>query len=303
MTKQEQITAKLSKPFEVGDIVNLVYPYVVTETTVKGKGKNKETVQITKNKTFSSIGKILAIVGDKITITNNNSSSLPYNDNNIVKSYGDNNAITADKKFFEQNIDKCGSNPFSPEKNNINFYNQDISTLLFKAGFGRKAETLQDEDYNKINFNPHILDKDGSIIYYQRDLVWSLSEKQLLIDSIYSNIEIGKFLMRYNSWERMKVHEAEHGVMFGLDCIDGKQRYNTIIEFVLGKFQDSHGNFWGDLSSEAHSRFLNYRNLSYGEMGEMVSDTEVIENFLTLNFTGVPMSKDHIDFVKNIKLK
>ena len=53
----------------------------------------------------------------------------------------------------------------------INFINSNIESLLHKYySFG-------------VNMNPD----------YQRDYVWKLEDKQLLIDSIFNNIEIGKF--------------------------------------------------------------------------------------------------------------
>jgi hypothetical protein len=38
-------------------------------------------------------------------------------------------------------------------------------------------------------------------------------------------------------------------------------------------------------------------------MGEDATDEDVVDNFLTLNHTGVPMSPEHIEYVKAINMK
>ena len=189
----------------------------------------------------------------------------------------------------------------------ISFYNQDLWQILFKAGYGKRTDDFSqietDNGYGRVNFNPFVIDANGNRQYYQRDLVWTLEQKQLLIDSIYQGIEIGKFLFRYNAWERMKQEEKETGVSHSWDCVDGKQRFFAILDFLQNKFPDSYGNYWSDLSADAHRRFLNYPNLSYGELPESATDEDVIDNFLTLNFTGTPMSKEHIEYVKSFNMK
>jgi hypothetical protein len=39
------------------------------------------------------------------------------------------------------------------------------------------------------------------------------------------------------------------------------------------------------------------------ELSESATDEDVIDNFLTLNFTGVPMSQNHIEYIKSIKMR
>ena len=47
---------------------------------------------------------------------------------------------------------------------------------------------------------------------------------------------------------------------------------------------------------------MNFQSVSYGEIGENATDKTVQVIFLNINFAGVQMSKEHIDFVKSIKL-
>lgn len=305
MTKQEQIEAKKLKPFEVGDYVQIITDYVEEKITSAGRGKNKTSVKEKIEKEFKTQGTILEITDDNYIISVI-SVRVPLELKGIVESTYDNRnqKIVVNKLYpiiFHTFLD-CGVNPFGKEKRRISFYNSDIQSLLWKMGYDASSGEIKSErDWQKINFDPYIIDTNGEKQYYQRGLVWTLEQKQLLIDSIYNDIEIGKFLLRYNAWSRMKKEEAETGTMHSFDCVDGKQRLNTILEFVQNKFPDSMGNYWNDLNGYAQRRFKNYGNLSFGELPESATDEDVIDNFLTLNFTGVPMSKEHIEYVKTFK--
>lgn len=61
--------------------------------------------------------------------------------------------------------------------------------------------------------------------------------------------------------------------------------------------------FDGFIPQLLDSGFRAYPNLAYGEMDETSTDEDVLDNFCTLNHSGVPMSKEHIDFVRSINLK
>lgn len=303
MTKQEQIKAKEIKPIEVGDFVSIYTKYLTENSIVTGRGKNKKTVTETVENQFRTQGTVTEILDDKFIITSN-SVRVPIELKGlIVSTYVDNyQYLVVDKSIVKPTFFECGVNPFGKEKRRISFYNQEIQSLLHKMGYDRHSFSAIDCDWRKINFDPYVYDINGEKRYYQRGLVWSLEQKQLLIDSIYNDIEIGKFLIRYNSWKRMEKEKVETGEMYSWDCVDGKQRLTTILDFIQDKFKDSNGNYWSDLSENAHRRFMNYSNLSYGELPETATDEDVIDNFLTLNFTGVPMSREHIDFVKTIKI-
>lgn len=305
MNKQEQISQHLAKPFEINDYVNIEVPYTLIETSVEGRGKNKQTISKTIEKSFRSSGTLVKIDGDNFHVTQN-SQSIPSQLNEVIKTYYPqtyHQVIILDKRYITPSIRDCGSNPFCKEKMRIAFYNQDISALLLKGGYGRNDDFFEiSKRGERINFNPFIIDNEGKKVFYQRELVWTLEQKQLLIDSIYNGIEIGKFLFRYNSWKRLQEEEKETGYGHGFDCVDGKQRFQAILSFLLNEFKDSYGNYWDDLSEFAKIRFLNYSNLSYGELPESATDEDVLDNFLTLNHTGTPMSKEHIDFIKSINL-
>ncbi len=310
MNKEQQIEAKKAKPIEIGDYVSVSVSYTKKVVRTEGRGKKKTIIEEYVDHTFKVEGKVIEVIDNLFQISIH-SVSIPHELNATLPSgYGNKTEkwILARPEFVSPTFYECGSNPFAKEKHRINFYNQELSSILFKAGYGRRGEDFskmenEDRGWSKVNFNPYVIDKNGNKQFYQRDLVWTQEQKQLLIDSIYNGIEIGKFLFRYNSWSRMEKELKETGDYHSWDCVDGKQRFFAILEFLQNKYPDSHGNYWDDLSAEAQRRFLSFANLSYGELSENATDNDVIENFLTLNFTGVPMSKEHIDYVKGFAMK
>ena len=204
-----------------------------------------------------------------------------------------------------------GSNPF-PDKawnRRIRTTNYNLEGIMLLIGTsGRVGRSVEDFEINGIhpsecNFNPYVI-KDGEKLYYQRDFCWTLKDKQLFIESIYQSINCGMVLLRKRSFkyveEQCKKCNPEVGFF---DVVDGKQRLGCIVDFVNDKFQDMHGNYYSDLSSRAQHLFRNSQVLTYGEMEEGTTDEDVIEAFLHVNFTGVPMSQEHIDYVKEISQK
>lgn len=330
MTKQESIDKWLARPIQIGDFINVDIVYSTTENVVEGKGKKQIVNTITKQAIKSSSGTVVDIIEDlelgTIYVTKFSSWSLPFEERNIVKHIALNKNFSHSielirSKFATPNTLKCGSNPFKKEPINIKFLNVDIESLLNNAGYGKRNNNfntmeiktiepsnhesekhLVSKTYGGVNFNPYVIDSKGNKQYFQRDLVWTLEQKQALIDSIYNWIEIGKFVFRYKSWNQLSKEMIAEGHAYNYECIDGKQRMNTIIDFVQNTFKDNDGNYWSELSGEAHRRFLNYNRLAYGKLDEGTTDEMVISTFLNLNFTGTPMSVEHIKYVQSINL-
>jgi uncharacterized protein with ParB-like and HNH nuclease domain len=151
---------------------------------------------------------------------------------------------------------------------------------------------------------PMVINEAGEEVEYQRGLVWSLEQKQLLIMSIWNQIEIGKVVIRKRNYNwvinRLKAGKKEHTAF--ADLVDGKQRVNAIVSYIKGEFSDMNGIYWYDLSENAKRKFLSYRNVMLVEMDDKTSDADVLAAFLAINFTGVPMSMEHIKFVQSIKI-
>lgn len=320
MTKAEQIAQTLTEKPQVGDRVNVNIPYEKSVSETIGKGKNKQVVTSVLKNNFVSFGILTAINiedGENILYISFGTQRVPtevYKKYIFIKNEASYGIL---EKFVTKSTDHCGSNPFKKDGLKIKFHNQPISTLLYMADYRDNNNILTGPEYNTvseregkyaglkyggINLNPTIKDNEGNIICYQRDFVWTLKQKQLLIDSIYNGIEIGKFIFKYNNWEKIMSDAIENGHGYDWDCVDGKQRFNTIVLFCLNEFPDSYGNYFKDLSVNAQNKFLDYSNLTLGKLDEKTTDSEIIETFLTINFTGTPMSEEHIQFVQKIKI-
>lgn len=226
-------------------------------------------------------------------------------------------AVIVSESEIKRNTFDVGANPF-PEKSwnrAITFTNFDVGGIMSIIGqsalvWGKDVHKSVKDEYTvngitalECNFNPYVV-KDGKKLYYQRDYCWSLEDKQLLIESIYQSMNCGTILLRKRSFRyvdnELKKGNKEVGFF---DVVDGKQRIACIIEFMSDGFKDMHGNYFSDLSDRARWYFRDCRSFTYGEMGEGATDEEVIEAFLHVNFTGVPMSKEHIEYVKEIHNK
>lgn len=256
--------------------------------------------------------------GDKVTVM-----EVSY-DGKERREYVEVAKVDADKVYFAKygyqelqsapltnvvrDTDHIGENPFAREIRNQS-YQIDIEQLYWRGGYDARHRTERTEKYfgvpvPELCLNPMVIDENGNEVEYQRGLVWSLEQKQLLIESIYNHVEIGKFVFRKRSFswveKRMKAGKVEHTAF--ADLVDGKQRYTTLVEFVEGKFPDLRGNYFNDLSGQAQRKFKGYRHLTYVELDENTTDADTLAVFLAINFTGVPMSKEHIDYVKSIKI-
>jgi len=225
--------------------------------------------------------------------------------------------VTLTDGDYELDIFNVGADPF-PEKSwrsDIRTVNYDLSCILGKFGvhvWRKGAELRKDEPYlfygdvkvGEVNFNPYVFDADGNKMYYQRDWCWTIEQKQLFIESIYQSINCGMIIVRERStkWVEEQINNGNKEVSYS-DIVDGKQRVGALVEFVLDGYTDLHGNYFSDLSEKAKVKFCNSMVLTYAELGENATDEDTISAFLGVNFTGVPMSKEHIEYVQKIQNK
>lgn len=111
---------------------------------------------------------------------------------------------------------------------------------------------------------------------YQRGLVWTLQQKQDLIDTMTMGLNIPAIYVR----EREDVHEGAW-----MEVVDGKQRISTIKEFMSDGFA-----FQGKLYSQWLNRdrdvfrglFISVVHLVYA------SDEDVRTVYERINFNGTP---------------
>ncbi len=199
-----------------------------------------------------------------------------------------------------------GIDPFDKSYEQIRPVAFTLDSILFNLNvMGEKNRSytyeVKGHPVQELNWNPFVFDKDGNKQYYQRPFVWTREDKQLLIESIYQGNDCGKILIRKHSFAYLdKMGERGETELFFADLVDGKQRLNAIREFIEGEFPDFNGNYFSDLSARAQNKFTNNQLMSYAEMPEETTDENTIKQFLKLNFAGVPQSKEHITWVKEI---
>lgn len=132
-----------------------------------------------------------------------------------------------------------------------------------------------------IDFNPD----------YQRGYVWVQKDKELLLDSIFKNIDIGKFaIVRLSDSEWL-----ERNVSY--EILDGKQRLSTLIEFYENKLTYK-GKYYNDLSWRDRITFKNH-SVSMAEI-ESTNKQTILKYFLMLNRTGKAMDEAQLDKVENM---
>lgn len=124
---------------------------------------------------------------------------------------------------------------------------------------------------------------------YQRELCWSLEDKQRLIGSIFNNIEIGKFAF-------IELPYNKDGSGHSYEILDGKQRLNAIIEFYEDGFEYESRTF-SQMSNRDKSHFQHY-SVTLGRGRETMTLKDKMEYFIRMNTTGVPQSEDHLEKVK-----
>lgn len=126
-----------------------------------------------------------------------------------------------------------------------------------------------------VNFNPS----------YQRDYVWSAADKEALLESIFTHVDIGKFLFNYVYADK-----------YGYEIVDGKQRLSTLIEFFEDKITYK-GVHYSELCKEDRYIFDNY-TVCYADL-RYAEEKDVLRYFIRVNTTGRTMSKKHLQEVKN----
>lgn len=164
-------------------------------------------------------------------------------------------------------INTKGTNFRKEETYKLRMYNSSIESLLHLVYHGG------------VDFN----------VDYQRDHVWTITDKIDLIDSIFNNIDIGKFVFV----ERSYSDEREKR----LEILDGKQRLSALCEFYEDRFK-YRGFYFSELSQFDKNKFESH-SIAYGYL-ENPNKRAIFETFIKLNTCGKPMASKHIDKVKKL---
>lgn len=125
-------------------------------------------------------------------------------------------------------------------------------------------------------------------VEYQREHVWSKADKIDLIDSIFNNIDIGKFVFVQRDF-------STDGALY--EILDGKQRLTAITEFYEDRYKYK-GFYYSELSEFDKNKFESHP-IAYGYL-ENPNKEAIFETFIKLNTCGKPMASKHIDKVKKL---
>jgi len=151
----------------------------------------------------------------------------------------------------------------------LNYFQSNMSDLFSKTyHFG-------------INFEPE----------YQREFVWELDDKVSLIDSIFNNVDIGKFTFLHYDDQKW----TETG--FGYEVIDGKQRLRAILDFFEDRFTYK-GKLFSELSHRDRNHFKNFPVME-AELHNLTRE-QILRYFIMLNTGGRIMAKEQIEKVKEM---
>lgn len=144
-------------------------------------------------------------------------------------------------------------------------------------------QTHLDEIFSKYFFFGLDLNPD-----YQRGNVWTYEDREKLLDSIFNNINIGKFCFNRKPY---KENDTSYEV------IDGKQRITTLIDFRLDKFKYK-GLYYSELNPCDKRHIRNY----IVEMTEIeeASKEKIYNYFLKLNTGGRAVDPEHIKYVEEL---
>lgn len=132
---------------------------------------------------------------------------------------------------------------------------------------------------------------------YQRELVWSLKNKQNLIFSIMNGSPIGEFIIAKDTVDK----KIQYYHIWTI--IDGQQRINALKEFALNKFKDLDGRYFKDYS---------YREMTYLCEGfsnfniiivQNLTPKEQVEIYLAKNIGGVVHTEEELEKAKQFLLK
>ena len=122
---------------------------------------------------------------------------------------------------------------------------------------------------------------------YQRDFVWEEKDKVALIDSIFSNIEIGKFCFVHHNYGDKYLYEV----------LDGKQRIRAILDFYENRFAYK-GKYYNDLLPLDKHWFEQY-TISSATVNN-VNKKAVLKYFLLLNRSGKKMDEKQLNNVQKM---
>jgi hypothetical protein len=123
---------------------------------------------------------------------------------------------------------------------------------------------------------------------YQRDIVWNTDDRLALLDSIFNNVDIGKFVFVRRSF-------TTDGPLY--EILDGKQRFTTLMDYCESRFR-WRGHLYHELCLRDQGHIDNYM-VSQATL-ENPAQEQILQVFLRLNTTGRPLDPAHIERVRKM---
>lgn len=172
---------------------------------------------------------------------------------------------------------------------------KDIPTSPVNFGSPCALPSIRDmaqNNYGVFDLNVWLPTKGGNL---QRELVWSLTQKQALVLSILQDKEIPS--LSVNKKLINNIYEV----------IDGKQRIATTIEFYNNEFPifiNGENYYISDFYEIVSRRFFLFSFSAYHHMEHVgcpdtiLTDKQKIEWFLYVNNSGTPQQDSHIENLK-----
>lgn len=161
------------------------------------------------------------------------------------------------------------------------------------------VKQFSDDNYRPIQYQQNDLRSLLSRVYrewgldfnpsYQRGSVWDMDDKIALLDSVFAQRDIGKFVFN----DRAYNPDIEM-----CEIIDGKQRLSCLREFFEDRFKYN-GLYYSELHWRDKITFRNH-NVSIAVLNE-ASEVELFDTFIAVNTTGKAQNIDHLEYVKVLR--
>lgn len=142
---------------------------------------------------------------------------------------------------------------------------------------------------------------------YQRDLVWTLKQKQDYIMALFNHKAVIKPTLILDDTFDMLSDNLDYSHFI---VLDGKQRLSTIIEFANNNFALEVGDdkvYYDSLTLDDKLFFIsldiNYTRISYRKKLETVPMDIQFELFLEINAIGTKQTDEHLESIANLKEK
>jgi hypothetical protein len=125
---------------------------------------------------------------------------------------------------------------------------------------------------------------------YQRDYVWDMEDKIKLINSIFNNIDIGKFVFISLDYYDREDH-------YSYEILDGKQRIDAVTSFYENRFSYN-GLYFNQMNKHEQHHFTEYP-IAEAEVRNLTEEQK-LRYFLMVNTTGKSMGKEQLDKVRKM---